>query len=280
LIYEAEGLALFIVTSSDSCIIGLAWGGDIMILWLCLVGFIGFGFMTHSFYTDFLISIYKCIRYPVRQRRYGIHCWIGLPGEGKTLQMTDYILNVQDICSKNNWGCEVYTNYYLESQTAAIKNWQDIIKIAEAKKGREDIVTIIALDEIQNSFNSREWSSFPLEILSQISQSRKMNIQFLYTAQIYTHVEKAFRDLTNYVNVCKAVNPYYFTAFQHKGKDYEEGKKVFIPLAFSHCLAGDKQFKAYDSYKYIQSLKGNKYSERKDVQEKVIDVKMVKQLVK
>lgn len=228
---------------------------------------VAFGFLTRSFYTDFLKSIYYCIRFPQKQRLYGILLWLGLPGEGKSLSMTSYIDSILENCEKNNKEYEVYTNYFYYKETAPLMKWEDLIEIAENKKGREHVTTLIAIDEINTVFNSRDWSNFPIEVMTMIAQSRHMNIQFLCTAQCWTHVEKTFRDLTNWVYKCKRVNSYYYVSFKYDAYDYENNKVNRLAVRFNHLLASKELFSHYDSYAYVSNLKKTKFQERKQIED-------------
>ena len=56
---------------------------------------------------------------------------------------------------------------------------------------------VVAWDEVQNEFNSRDFKDFPISLLTKLTQVRKGNgIQILYTSQRWHFVDKNFRSLS------------------------------------------------------------------------------------
>ena len=131
------------------------------------------------------MKIKECRNRPVHL--YGIYGFFGLPGKGKTMAMSKYLNDM-----RKKYGDKIYimTNYYYENQDFAFESWRDLLK-------EYDRPLICAWDEVQNEFNSRDFKSFPIALLTLLTQVRKKNgIQILYTAQRWHFVDKNFRSLS------------------------------------------------------------------------------------
>ena len=123
------------------------------------------------------IDIYRAIRSPKRVHLYGISMYCGLYGQGKTMALTEYLERV-----RNKYGDKVYiaTNYYYANQDFPITSWRDLLE-------EYDKPIVVGYDEIQNEFNSRDYSNFPYELLTLLTQNRKGNgKQIVCTAQRFT----------------------------------------------------------------------------------------------
>ena len=120
-------------------------------------------------------------------RFYGIYGFFGLPGKGKTMAMSKYLMNL-----RKKYGDRIYimTNYCFKDQDFPFTSWKDLLK-------EYDKPLIVAWDEVQNEFNSRDFKTFPIALLTVLTQVRKKNgIQILYTAQRWHFVDKNFRSLS------------------------------------------------------------------------------------
>lgn len=118
---------------------------------------------------------------------YGIYGIFGLPGTGKTLSLSRELQKI-----RKQYGDKVLitTNYYYKDQDFPFDDWKILLN-------DYDRPLVVAWDEIQNVFNSRDYLNFPLEILGVLTQVRKNNgIKIMYTSQRYNFVDKNFRELT------------------------------------------------------------------------------------
>ena len=159
-------------------------------------------FLSQPFYVRIFLALkylLQSIFHPKRDEKlhlYGIYGFLGLPGHGKTVALT-YILNEY----RKKYGDDILicTNYFFEGQDFAFDNWQQLL-------AQYDKPLIVAWDEVQNEFNSRNFKNFPTALLTLLTQNRKGNgIQILYTAQRFDRVDKVFRELTNYFFDCKTL---------------------------------------------------------------------------
>ena len=107
-------------------------------------------------------------------RLYGIYGYFGLPGKGKTMAMCNELRRLRSV-----YGDKIYimTNFCYTDEDFAFTGWKDLLK-------EYDKPLVVAWDEVQNEFNSRDFKTFPIALLTVLTQVRKKNgIQILYTAQ-------------------------------------------------------------------------------------------------
>ncbi|RKD23755.1 Zonular occludens toxin (Zot) [Caminicella sporogenes DSM 14501] len=177
---------------------------------------------------------------------WGIYIFVANPGEGKTLSMVKHIEEKR----KEDPTIKVYTNFNYKGQTGAIRCWQDIVR-AESN-------SIIALDEAHLTFESTDFRNFPPEMLAQLSLNRKLRKQFICSTQRYERLNKNFRDLANYVVLCK--NHFgldrWFTRYYFKKIDYEAqftGKKSRADFIKPY-VASDDLYRKYNTLQLVEKL--------------------------
>lgn len=206
-----------------------------------------------------------------RPRRFkDIYQFIGLPGEGKTLSMVAHIERALD----NNPDLIVATNFHYQRETSCVGHWIDIINIALNAKS-EHRPCLIAIDEIQNTFDASEWQSFPAPLYSLLSFNRKLNLQFLCSAQIYERIPSKIRQLANYTVICKNVwkADRYFINYYFEKNNYESnfaGKRKKAEF-IREFIADDQMYSLYDTFEQIKAIKG-KAAEEKSKKQKAFDL--------
>ena len=120
---------------------------------------------------------------------FGIEGYFGLMGQGKTICMTRRLLRL-----RKKYGNKIYicTNYGFVQEDFSFTDWHMLF-------ADWDKPLVVAWDEVQNEFNSRAFKSFPVELLTQLTQVRKDNgILLLYSAQRWARVDKVFREFIYY----------------------------------------------------------------------------------
>jgi hypothetical protein len=159
------------------------------------------------------------------------------------------------------------TNFNYKDQDIEFKTWKQLLL-------KYDKPLIVAWDEIQNEFNSRDFKSFPIQLLTQLTQVRKGNgIQILYTAQRWHFVDKNFRSLSFGCYECQTWLGRYSFARMYDPIDYDDlcsktdenlrrrikdkSKMIFIQT--------DKLRDSYDSYKMLETAKSKKYMTREEI---------------
>lgn len=195
---------------------------------------------------------------------YGIYGFFGLPGKGKTMAMSYRLKELRKRYGKNIY---IMTNYYYKDQDFAFTSWKDLLK-------DYDKPLVVAWDEIQNEFNSRDFQNFPISLLTLLTQVRKKNgIQILYTAQRWHFVDKNFRSLSFGCYECGTIlgNLSYARLYDPidydnlcSNSDYEKRRRIHPKMTFSF-LQTEPLRNCYDSYKMLESAKSKEYLNREEV---------------
>lgn len=152
---------------------------------------------------------------------------VGIPGSGKTYYATEIALE------HLNKGVQVFSNYYIEGATMyddletvlfdvqkRVQNeYNNFVKGGGMFYDFKPCPVTIIVDEINLVCPARYWDSFNPKLAYFWSQSRKLGLTLLWTAQHQDRVDKIVREITNFIWVCKE---YDFT-IKYKRKD----KQIF-----------------------------------------------------
>lgn len=197
-----------------------------------------------------------------KSRRFkDIYQFVGLPGQGKTLSMVAHINRALE----KHPDLVVATNFNYKYQAFAINHWMDIISIVlDANKQHRPC--LIAIDEVQNSFDASEWKNFPMPLYALLSFNRKLNAQFLFSAQIYERIPSKIRQLANYTVICKNVwkADRYFINYYFEKNNYEktfDGKRKKAEF-IREFIADDELYSLYNTYEQIKNIKGRAEDEK------------------
>lgn len=168
---------------------------------------------------------------------YGIWCYVGLPGTGKTISCVKYLDEM-----RRKYGDKIYiiTNFYYKGQDEHLNGWEMFIK-------QYDKTVIFAWDELQNEFNSRKWKDFPMKMVHELTQNRKGHgKQIVYTTQTFTAVDNNFRNLTDEVVDCRTyLNR--LTKYRYYKRD------IYIARTESTSIEKKIKLKPYKKQSFIQT---------------------------
>lgn len=205
---------------------------------------------------DFFKKVFQFIKWkiwdyknPPEKRPFGITCYTGLPGQGKTLSLVDKLFQLKHEFPE----ARIYTNFGFIWEDGPLTSLDDLISITNGKKG-----VIFALDEIQNIFNNREWQKFPPQIMHLITQNRKHAKQIICTAQNFNTMDKAFRQLCHYIIECRNFRNRWIFQRAFLPDDYREKDGEFKPRrrAWRHSfIASNSIYEAYDTYAVVKSIR-------------------------
>lgn len=217
-----------------------------------------------KFFRDFLKSIYYMFKYKRENIEvFGLYCFLGYFGQGKTLSMSNYLLDLQKQCEKYGKKCYIYSNYGLKNSTQ-ITNLDDFYDICMQKMectngfSKNDVL-LFGFDELQNLFNSRQYNSFPMEFLGILTQMRKLGILVCFTSPLAGLTDKNLRDLSNKFILCKKINRYYFVNYWFSQEDYQAGKMGGI-VWNQHWLINPALEESYDTHEFVKSLRNLDYN--------------------
>lgn len=204
------------------------------------------------------------LKQPKKLHLYNIYGYFGLPGKGKTMALT---WQLDQYRKKYGDGIYITTNYHYKYQDFEFKSWKQLLQ-------SYDKPLVVAWDEVQNEFNSRDFKNFPVELLTILTQNRKGNgIQLLYTAQRWERVDKVFRELTAYAIQCNTIFGRLTTLKYYYWEDYVqlqqtsavEFKMKIHPTKRIKFIQTDDVRNNYDSYKMLESAKSKEYVDRNEV---------------
>ena len=195
---------------------------------------------------------------------YGIYGFFGLPGRGKTMAMSYQLQKL-----RKQYGDNIYimTNYNYLDQDYEFTSWKDLLK-------EYDKPLVVAWDEVQNEFNSRDFKTFPISLLTLLTQVRKKNgIQILYTAQRWHFVDKNFRSLSFGCYECGTILGSLSFARLYDPVDYDNlcsqsdyDKRMKIRPKFTFSFLQTKSLRnCYDSYKMLETAKTKDYLDREEI---------------
>lgn len=206
-----------------------------------------------------------------KSRRFkDIYQFVGLPGQGKTISMVAHINRALE----KHPDLVVATNFNYKYQAFAVGHWMDIISIVlDANKQHRPC--LIAIDEVQNSFDASEWKNFPMPLYALLSFNRKLNTQFLFSAQIYERIPSKIRQLANYTVICKNVwkADRYFINYYFEKNNYEktfDGKRSKAEF-IREFIADDELYSLYNTYEQIKNIRG-KAEEEKSKKQQAFDL--------
>jgi len=172
-------------------------------------------------------------------------------GSGKTLSCIERLDRTE---SMYDVPVHIFTNCNYVNQDGAIEKMEDI---TEAPPN-----SIFLIDEAPTWFNSRYWQKFPLTMFASLAQNRKMNKQFLMTAQVFDHADKNFRDFARIIVECRmswgnrVVHQCAFRSRDYKKiEDSLDDDFVADRVVWKHkFLATDELFAQYDTNYVVKQL--------------------------
>lgn len=218
----------------------------------------------------FLIDLYRAIRYNTKKHLYGLIVVCGRTGSGKTTFATAYAIKM-----RKYYGDSIYiaSNFYLDDsiQDFSIDHWQDLVKVYNKP-------CLFLLDEANSLFNSKEYKSFPPDLITIITQNRKkdeeiFSKQIVAITQDWTALDISFRRYSIAVVQIKS----FFTRlilgswytpemYQQKYEQVNVDKAMKIkPFKTDRFIASDKLRSFYDSFKFVKTMLNKEYITREEM---------------
>lgn len=127
---------------------------------------------------------------------YGLTCFVGRQGGGKTISMVQYLDRMKELYPDS----VVVTNFNYVKQDMPFTSWRQFTEVRNGLNG-----VIFAIDELQNEYNSNNWKDFPEDLLSVVTMQRKQRIKIVATSQVFTRVVKQLREQCYEVVECKTL---------------------------------------------------------------------------
>lgn len=193
---------------------------------------------------------------------YGIFGYVGDVGSGKTMCMVDDLMRL-----RKQYGDKIYitTNFFWKGQDFAFENYEQLLKIY-------DKPLVVAWDEVQNEFCSRDFQKFPVSLLTLLTQNRKGHgVRILWSAQRLSHIDKYFRDLTTTIYFAHTLlGRFSFRVALAQTDLTAQGKPKEYGIKLGKCrwfLQTDEHRNSYDSFQVLQSAQNRGYGDIHFMQE-------------
>ena len=194
---------------------------------------------------------------------YGLTCFVGRQGGGKTISMVEYLDRMKELYPDSI----VITNFNYTKQDMPFVDWRQFTEIRNGLKG-----VIFAIDELQNEYNSNNWKDFPEDLLSVVTMQRKQRIKIVATTQVFTRVVKQLREQCYEVVECKTFFGRWTKQKCYDADDYnyiidnptperkfrtrKKWKYSFVQSNFIRKL--------FDSFAVVESVKHKEFIDRSD----------------
>lgn len=177
---------------------------DLFIGILKYVGIIAFAFITVKYRQKLYHATWLAIkdikkRDPDEFRPYGVWFYCGLMGSGKTISLTEKVMQLKKQYP-NVW---IAGNYYSPLFDETFSTWEQFRDIKNPKGKKYGCVKVF--DEIHLTFTSTSWKSAPEGLLESVSMQRKNYTLVLGSSQVFTRIDKKLREQSNYIVECKTI---------------------------------------------------------------------------
>lgn len=180
-------------------------------------------------------------------KEYGMHLLCGEQGSGKTTLMAYLVRKYKTIYPR----VIVRSNFSCSMQDYELTSWEELTLDTNGIYGEIDCI-----DEIQNWFSSNQSKNFPPDMLTIITQQRKVRRCILATSQVFTRVAKPIRENTYLMYYpftiagCITFVRVYKPVLDEQGNLKERKLKKFFFFVHDEDLRS-----MFDSYKTICSLR-------------------------
>lgn len=131
----------------------------------------------------------RLLRDPDEFDQYGLWCFVGQQGSGKTIALIDMLHRIKSRFP----ACKILSNTPCLLADQIIEGPEDFVFNDNGKSGM-----VVVLDEAQNWFNSQESRNFPPECLQEICQERKQYKMLAMTTQRLNRLSAALREQVDY----------------------------------------------------------------------------------
>lgn len=206
-----------------------------------------------SFHLSCFYSVKDTIKY-FKDRQwelfghYGIDMYINMFGAGKTLSMTH---KATQLYKQYGDSLRFISNYHLtDIPYIPLVNFNQLVDL-----GTDDsdyVGTVVLIDEISTVLSHRNFSNFPIEMLSMLLQQRKRHIYIMCTAQRFFMVDKIWRSITTNVKDCNKIwrfeNIKVYDAWDYENAVNPEMLKY---LNNSWWFVRDRDYESYDTSEMI-----------------------------
>ena len=194
---------------------------------------------------------------------YGLTCFVGRQGGGKTISMVEYLDKMKELYPESI----IITNFNYIKQDMPFVSWRQFTEVRNGLNG-----VIFAIDELQNEYNSNNWKDFPEDLLSVVTMQRKQRIKIVATSQVFTRVVKQLREQCYEVVECKTILGRWTKQKCYDAEDYnyiidnptpERRFKTRKKWKYSFVQSNNTR-NLFDSYAVVESIKQKEFINRNE----------------
>lgn len=188
----------------------------------------------------------------------GIIVFTGTQGSGKTMSMIKYATDLKAQYPR----AKIVSNTDYKYQDKELDRWQ---VLTDYNNGTDGVIVI--WDEIQNTFNSRLFKDWPIEMTGVVTQNRKNKRIILCTAQQLYMLDKNLRTQMSFEYQCRCFMGCLNLVIKNRPIVDSTGEIVKkIPKGFYMYLQTDELRNSYDTFKVIDVVKKKGLFDRKRVE--------------
>lgn len=196
----------------------------------------------------FLYWVYWDYKHPLKKRPFGISCYIGMYGQGKTLSLSEKLFRLKLQFPK----AKIYTNFFWKYQDGAISDWKQLIEIQNGDDG-----VIFGLDEVSSIWDRWVAKKLPIEIMELFRENRKEAKMIVATAQHFDVIVKDFRQLCQEIIEVRNIAKRWIFQRAFHVEDYKErdGERKFRRRLWRYSFIADNFiYNSFDSFAKIRNI--------------------------
>ena len=208
-------------------------------------------------------------RHPYKKRPFGITCYVGLYGQGKTLSLSEKLMRLKFEFPK----AKIYTNFYWKYQDGILEHWTDLVKIQNGDDG-----VIFGIDEVSSVWDRWNAKKLPPEIMELFRENRKMAKMIVATAQNFNKIVIDFRDLCQEIIEVKNIGKrwifqraFHIDDWKEKDGEFNQRRRLWR----YNFIANNFIYESFDSFLKIENISNTIINEiRQEEFEKTINRKL------
>jgi|GEM_PF-1998810 len=197
--------------------------------------------------------IYDIIKGKPNLKLFGIWCFTGYFGQGKTIGAVMYALHLRKQYEKMGIYVHIYTNFDMRFQDGKIKSWEDLLNLPK--------YTIVIFDEIQSTFTSQRFKEFPIELLWKLTQCRKQQLCVFASSPVFNRMSIQLRENTDIIVKCKNIlsldrwfNYKFYNVADYERYQDSEFKLFRKALSTLNCVASNRDYASYNTSEIVQRI--------------------------
>lgn len=170
----------------------------------------------------------------------------GRQGQGKTIAIARLLMTYQ-----TEWPhLKVATNFWYKYGDNRINHWRDLIKLENDNRGY-----VMAIDEAQQWFNSRDYKNFDINMLQEITTQRKQSKMIVLSTQSFHFLDKNIRCQVQEIHQCYRIGSAFTLVIVKEPVMTYDGEVEKLKFRRMYCFEHSEQLRnCYDTYEIIQTL--------------------------